>query len=60
MEELHGTAVSSPQAAQFAIDLGTDPGRSGPPVAREAATAGYTLGHEEIVSAVLLTICGNS
>ena len=50
MEELHGTAVSSPQATQLAIDLGTDPGRSGPLVAREAATGGYAAwSTEEIV-----------
>lgn len=51
MEELHGTAVTSPQAAQFAIDLGTDRGRSGPFPAREAATGGdVAWSTEEIVA----------
>ncbi len=50
MEELHGMAVSSPQAAQLVIDLGTDARRSKPPVAREAATGGYAAwSTEEIV-----------
>ena len=41
MEHVRGTAASRPQAGQLAIELGSDPGRSDPPVAEEAATGGY-------------------
>jgi len=51
MEELHGTAVTSPQAAQLAIDLGRAPGRPASPAAQESATGGdVAWSTEEIVA----------
>lgn len=41
MEHERGNAASGPQAGQLAIDLGSDPGWSDPPVAEESAAGGY-------------------
>ena len=50
MEHLRGTAASRPRAAQLAIDLGSDPELSDPPVAEESAAGGYAAwSTEEIV-----------
>ena len=54
MEHLRGTAASRPQAAQLAIDLGSDPGQSDPPVAEESAAGSYAAwSTDEIVEAAL-------
>jgi hypothetical protein len=41
MEHLRGTAASKPRATQLAMDLGSDPGLSDPPVAEESAAESY-------------------
>ena len=49
MEALHGAAVPRTLAGQLAFDLGTDPGRGEPLVAREAAPGYAAWSTEEIV-----------